>query len=369
VLPIAAVLYAEQAGLWQLPPALGLSHILAQSTRSMLVAAFAVWLCGGPLLVSLAITALDLALIFATHLHKGWRCHGQTLGMLNPPGEGGTGVVLITGASSGIGKDCAFAFAARGWSVVLVARTKSALEAVKEEIERRCPKVTAHVLPADLSDPTAAVDTIEATCQKLSLEIHVLVNNAGLDMAGSFVSKDEADLAQLIAVNCTAPTLLTRRIIPLMVARGFGRVCFVSSLVSVSPVPGHCVYAASKALLSSLADSVRYELEGTGVGVVNVLAGAVNTGFFQASGMAATTPVFSVPGYALRSERVADEITKAVLEGRTETVVTGVINQMYASIFPVLFPRRFMMLVAERAMAPVEAPWRVPPPAVHAHAD
>ena len=140
--------------------------------------ALLVLLFGGPVVVSLALLAIDLALNGIAHAHQRWRCHNRALGSLAPSEAGGAGVVLITGASSGIGKDCAFAFAARGWSVVLVARTKSALEAVAKMIETRHPEVKAHVVPADLSDPAAAVQSIAAAMLTLSLEVHVLVNNA-----------------------------------------------------------------------------------------------------------------------------------------------------------------------------------------------
>jgi len=360
-------IFTEQAGIWHLPQNLGIVHLFEHSSKAVLFATWIVWLFYGRVFLVHLLLGMDIAMMVVSHVHAIWRCRGNERPPIKPPAVG-SGVVLITGASSGIGKDCAHAFAAKGWSVVLVARTESALEAAAKEIMKKHPKVKATVIPADLSQPAAAVDKIASELLRLELEVHILINNAGLDMAGQFVSKSESEMANLIAVNCTAPTLLTRRFLPNMIERGEGRVCFVSSLVSVNAVPGHGVYAASKAMLTSLADALRYEVEGTGVGVVNVLAGAVNTGFQKASGMADTAPVFTVPGYALSSKRVTRDIVDSVLNGSTNTAVTGLINQIYACILPHLLPRRLMMLAAERAMAPLNAPWRTPP-VEHPHAD
>ncbi len=144
--------------------------------------------------------------------------------------------------------------------------------------------------------------------------IDVLVNNAGVGWAGPFDEMSEADIDRLIAVNLAAPIRLTRVLVPGMVERGRGHVVFVASIAGATGVRHEAVYAATKAGLIYFADSLRYELAGSGVGVSVVLPGVVDTPFFDRRG----TPYERRRPAPIPAERVARTIVAAIERGRAE---------------------------------------------------
>ena len=114
--------------------------------------------------------------------------------------------------------------------------------------------------------------------------IDILINNAGIGWAGPLTEMSAAKVAQLVAVNLTAPIELTRLLTPTLAAGGRGRVVFVSSIAGGTGAPQEAVYAATKAGLNYFAESLRYELAGTGVGVSVVVPGVIDTPFFAQRG-------------------------------------------------------------------------------------
>jgi short-subunit dehydrogenase len=114
--------------------------------------------------------------------------------------------------------------------------------------------------------------------------IDILINNAGIGWAGPLTDMSAATVAQLVAVNLTAPIELTRLLTPTLAAGGRGRVVFVSSIAGETGAPQEAVYAATKAGLNYFAESLRYELAGTGVGVSVVVPGVIDTPFFAQRG-------------------------------------------------------------------------------------
>jgi NAD(P)-dependent dehydrogenase (short-subunit alcohol dehydrogenase family) len=114
--------------------------------------------------------------------------------------------------------------------------------------------------------------------------IDILINNAGVGWAGPLTDMSAATVAQLVAVNLTAPIELTRLLTPTLAAGGRGRVVFVSSIAGQTGAPQEAVYAATKAGLNYFAESLRYELAGTGVGVSVVVPGVIDTPFFAQRG-------------------------------------------------------------------------------------
>jgi short-subunit dehydrogenase len=174
--------------------------------------------------------------------------------------------VLITGASSGIGAATARAVAAAGGRTVLTGRDGDRLAAVAADTGGA----------AFVADLTGTVEVAEP--------VDVLVNNAGVGWAGPFEEMTDADIDRLVAVNLTAPIRLTRALMPGMVERGRGHVVFVASIAGATGVRHEAVYAATKAGLIYFADSLRYELADSGVGVSVVLPGVVDTPFFDRRG-------------------------------------------------------------------------------------
>lgn len=204
--------------------------------------------------------------------------------------------VLITGASSGIGAATARAVAAAGGRTVLTGRDGDRLAAVAAATGG-----TAFV--ADITEPVKIAEPVDA-----------LVNNAGVGWAGPFDEMTDADIDRLIAVNLAAPIRLTRALVPGMVERGRGHVVFVASIAGATGVRHEAVYAATKAGLIYFADSLRYELAGSGVGISVVIPGVVDTPFFDRRGR----PYDRRRPAPIPAERVARAIVAAIEHGRAE---------------------------------------------------
>src|SRR3954454_4632094 len=119
---------------------------------------------------------------------------------------------LITGASGGIGLDLARVFAREGWDVVLVARSEDKLRALADTLARD-HSVAAHVVPADLAKPDAAIGVVQALTER-NVAVDALVNNAGFGVAGPFVETDGSAELEMIKFNCAAVTQLTKLLLP-----------------------------------------------------------------------------------------------------------------------------------------------------------
>jgi uncharacterized protein len=194
-----------------------------------------------------------------------------------------TEMVLVTGASSGIGRELARCFAAEGCRLILVARKRKALEAVGEELHRAY-KTQSEVLTADLAEP-AAPGRIFAHLENHGTKVDVLVNNAGFGARGIFAELPLERQLDMLQVNVTALTHLTRLLLPGMLARRRGGVLNVASTASFQPGPGMAVYYATKAYVLSFSEAIAEELKGTGVTVSACCPGPTATNFVAAAGM------------------------------------------------------------------------------------
>jgi len=200
-----------------------------------------------------------------------------------PMQSDGTDYALVTGASSGIGRELARQLAAVGLNVVLVARDAERLREVAEQIERDS-QVVARVLPKDLRAPEAPRE-IFSDLEAAGGDIAVLVNNAGTCVYDEFCeSALEAELG-MIQVNVTALTCLTKLFLPKMMARGSGRILNVASGAGFCPVPMVADYAATKAYVLTLSEALAYELRGTGVSVTCLCPWPTKSGIQEASGL------------------------------------------------------------------------------------
>lgn len=194
---------------------------------------------------------------------------------------------IVTGASAGIGAEFARALGREGMSVALVARREDKLRALAEEI-RATAGVETRVLAADLS----RLDEIERVARELeNLEPAVLVNNAGVGYAGSFEKQDPSRLASMVTLNCTAPVVLTRHVLPRMLARRRGAIIVVASVAGRQPVPLHSVYAATKAFDLLFGEGLWVELRDRGLDVLVLQPGPVATEFEAVAGKRRTDPV------------------------------------------------------------------------------
>lgn len=194
---------------------------------------------------------------------------------------------LITGASSGIGEALARLHAEKRGNLVLVARRKARLDALKHDLEA-AHGISVMVIAEDLSDPGAAQRIYDRVAQA-HIEIDYLINNAGFGARGLFHEMPWADALSMIQVNAIGLAGLTRVFLPDMVARKSGKVLNVTSTAAELPGPLQAVYFASKAFAASLSNALVEELAETRVTVTNFMPTATATEFADVAGMAETS--------------------------------------------------------------------------------
>ncbi|HEY9131185.1 MAG TPA: SDR family oxidoreductase [Dyella sp.] len=225
------------------------------------------------------------------------------------------GTALITGASSGIGAVYADRLAARGYDLILVARRVDALKKLADELAAR-NGVGVQVLQADLTD---AQDTakVEAVLRD-NAHITLLVNNAGTATLGAFAQADIAALAREIELNITAPTRLTRAVLPGLLARGKGAIVNIASVMSLMVQPGNTVYGGTKAYLLHFSQVLAQETAGTGVQVQVVLPGATRTEIWGKSGGPAIEHL--PPEIVMETDDMVDASLAAFDQGELVTI-------------------------------------------------
>ncbi|GGO32480.1 SDR family NAD(P)-dependent oxidoreductase [Deinococcus humi] len=259
-----------------------------------------------------------------------------------------TSTALVTGASSGIGKGIARQLAAYGANLILVARSEGKLRALADELSRQ-HGVRADVIAADLSHPEAG-QRLEDEVGARGLQVDLLVNNAGFGGFSEFFQQDPNEINEMIAVNVTILTDLTRRFLPPMLERGRGRVLNVASTAGFIPGPLMAVYYATKAYVLSFSEAVNEELRGTGLSVTALCPGPVDTGFQDVATLNESRLMSGLTRLAvLDVETVARIGVDAMLRGQG-VAVAGVANRMQVSAFRML-PRA----VAARIIAGVQA--------------
>lgn len=226
---------------------------------------------------------------------------------------------IVTGASRGLGVLIAEALAAEGAKVTLAARSRPELEATAARIRGHGGTVV--VVPVDVTDPAQRENLVRVASAELG-PVDVLVNNAGLEVTSRLVDLEPAEVEQVIAVNLTAPMLLTRLVLPEMLERRRGHVVNIASTAGKSGPPFESVYAATKAGLVRVSEALRAELDGTGVSVSVVCPGFVaregmyaraerDTGVRASRLIGTTTP-----------EKVANAVVKALHRDAPELIVT-----------------------------------------------
>jgi uncharacterized protein len=191
--------------------------------------------------------------------------------------EHGRPAIVVTGASSGIGTELARIAATEGLPIVLIARNRTALDALAAEL----PDARALVL--DLQDPDAP-RAIGALLAEAGLVCDVLVNNAGYGLIGGVLDVPAADQLGILDLNLRAAAALALAALPSMARRGRGGVLNVGSIAGFMPGPGMAMYYASKAALRALSEAWWAEMAGTGVTVTLLCPGPVRTAFLERSG-------------------------------------------------------------------------------------
>jgi len=236
----------------------------------------------------------------------------------------GQPVVVVTGASQGIGLALARKFSEKGHNVVLVAREQARLAAAAEILRR--PAGSGQVVRAialDVTHEEAYADLV----QRLFVDgfyVDVLINNAGMGLCGAFAEQSNHDVERLIGLNIGALTRLTHQAIADMRQRGRGHIINVASLGGYVPGPYQAAYYASKAYVLSLSEALAHELAGSGIRISVVAPGPVDTGFHAQMGAARALYRLMLP--SLSPERVAASIYRGYRLG-LRVIVPGALNR------------------------------------------
>jgi len=200
---------------------------------------------------------------------------------MRPPVDGGT--VLITGASSGIGRELAVQLAQRAGTLVLLARRAARLEELRAELTGRHPQLRVLALAADLSDERE-VDRVLSEVREQVGDVDILVNNAGVGDQALFDHAEWRRTRQVLSTNVLAVAKLTSAVVPAMVARGRGGVLNIGSGAGLTVMPSGAAYSASKHFVDGFSEALRADLAGTGVVVTQVCPGPVQSEFDQVAG-------------------------------------------------------------------------------------
>jgi uncharacterized protein len=233
---------------------------------------------------------------------------------------------LITGASAGIGREFARQLAGRASSLLLVARRQERLEELRDELAKRDPQLKVQIRATDLSDDRAVLELFD-WLERERMPIDLLINNAGLGDVGPFATGEPPRIKEMVAVNVTALTLLTRLFLPGMIAQRRGAILNVSSTAGFLPIAGFAVYAATKAYVTSFSEAIRAELHGTGVTVTSLCPGPVPTEFTQVAARPGAKPDRSPKFVRVSAEETA-RAGLAAIESNKPLVIPGVVMKI-----------------------------------------
>ena len=261
--------------------------------------------------------------------------------------DGRRPLVLITGASAGIGAALAQVFAANGWDLILTARREPALRALAERLIA-AHGVAAHVIPEDLSDPAAPRRLVETIAAR-GLIIDGLVNNAGFSRTAGFLDTAPEDHAAMLQVMLVAPVELSRLLAPGMVQRGFGRILNVASLAGQMPATGgDTLYGPIKSFLIKASQGLHLELRDRGVHVTSLNPGYTLTEFHDANRTRAEVSAAYPAWMWMDAARVARE-GYAALEANRPSVTPGRRNRLLAALAKHLPDRIALNMVGDHA--------------------
>ncbi|UOE50958.1 SDR family oxidoreductase [Mucilaginibacter sp. SMC90] len=186
---------------------------------------------------------------------------------------------LITGGTSGIGKELAKLFAKDNYNLIIVAREQDELDSTKSELE--ASGIQVQTIVKDLSD----MEQAKALCNEITTPVDVLVNDAGQGVYGLFKDNELERELGIIHLNICATVILTKHFVKQMAERGEGKILNLGSVAGKLPGPWQAVYHATKAFVLSFTTAIREELKDSGVTFTALMPGATDTDFFNKAGM------------------------------------------------------------------------------------
>jgi len=229
-------------------------------------------------------------------------------------------IVVITGASSGIGRETAIQFAKKGAQIILVARRKQKLEELEKELQKF--NVSTMVCQCDVSDKSQVKEMSQTVLEKFD-SVDILVNNAGFAIYGSVSNLTIDDIESQMATNYFGMIYCIKNFLPSMLKKKSGHIVNVASVAASFGLPGIASYCASKFAMLGFSEGLKHELKDTGVGITVVSPIMVRTDFFD-------HPSFEkMPKYSptsLSSKTVAKTILRAANSPRLEIIVPSVVR-------------------------------------------
>ncbi len=251
--------------------------------------------------------------------------------------------VLITGASSGIGKELAYVYAEKDYNLVLAARRKDRLTEIKNEISEK-HGVAVDLFDIDLSKTDSAGRLYKKVKDK-NIKVDVLINNAGFGMKGSFKDIDITREESMLVLNMVTLTKLTRLFGNDMIGAGGGHIINIASTAAFQAIPGFAAYAASKAYVLNFSEAIAYELKDDNVKVTTICPGATQSEFAKVAGMEKLPST----GTKLPVSRDVAEFTYQMMTKGKVTAIHGSMNKLMA-VGPRLMPRRLITKIAGKMM-------------------
>ena len=222
--------------------------------------------------------------------------------------------------------------------MILVARRDERLIELAEQMQREHPRLVVHIRKVDLADFGEVRGFLEWLDHE-KLEVDLLINNAGLGDSGPFAQSDPDRNREMMVVNVATLTLITRHLVPQMIAKRRGAILNVSSSAGFLPIPGSAVYAATKAYVTSFSEALRAELHETGVSVCTLCPGPVVTEFQQVAKREGVQPDIGPRFLVVTVEQVVRD-GLAALEANRPLVIPG-------------FAMKLLMLLARLMPLPV----------------
>ncbi|MDI1328086.1 MAG: SDR family oxidoreductase [Brevundimonas sp.] len=255
-------------------------------------------------------------------------------------------VVLVTGASAGIGAALARVYAEHGWDLVLTARREGPLKALAEDLSHTGATTT--VLTEDLADPAAPRRLFDAIAQR-GLTVDGLINNAGFSRTAGFLNTDPAAHAAMIRVMLSAPVELARLFAPAMVERGYGRILNIASLAGQMPATGgDTLYGPIKSFLIKASQGLHLELRGTGVHVTALCPGYTLTEFHDVNGTREEVST-AYPAWMWQTADHVARVGYAACEANRPKVTPGAMNNLLAGLAKHLPDRMALNMVGGHA--------------------
>lgn len=239
--------------------------------------------------------------------------------------------VLITGATSGIGKELAKLFAADNYNLVIVARDIEQLKKTAAELNQQYG-IRVHTIAKDLfkpSGPFEVYDEVKAS----GIEIGILVNDAGQGEYGEFINTDLPRELDIIRLNINAYVVLTKLFLKDMVKNNSGKILNVGSIAGEAPGPLHSVYHGTKAFVNSWSEAINNELRDTNITVTVLLPGATDTDFFNKANM--TQSKIVQEGNLGDAVKVAKDGYEALMKG-DDKVISGFKNKVQVAMGNIL---------------------------------